>query len=603
MDRETKKKVMILVIIFLLFGVPLIALGVLNLPPSRYISVEDVSNMHSRMGLYTEDYQTNHTISQAGLFIECSIDSLFREINTTNALVNLAIQPDNFDTKKFQLYYLWNHQNSDGGFSDVAGAGNLADTYKALYAIDLLNSSALTDSANLDKLIKVISFVNKSKNSNGGYGFRPPIQIEMEGLYSSDPIYFNSTIENIFYAIKIYKLLNQTNAINITTSSAYFTDTIDYINDCQLLGGGYKNQNETWLAQPNPSSSFFAVDTLYDLNRYPLLNASTYFDSLQNADGGFGETLTAESDIASTYYCTFGMYRNGTTPNNISGIQIFVNSSQNLDGGFGNVQGNASNFISAYHAMMTLNITGTSLDNAESQQLYNWLLDHRGMNGLFGGITLESIYAGVVGLIENNQRFNFLNVSNIIKFVVACQNMDGGFGSNPSYPSNVYSTYAAIEILSEFRMLSQISILNATNYLKNLQEVDGGFSYGGSLSDIIEEFFGSYYATIYGLLIDEDESNIPSTYWASAALVKLDDTPTDLNGLQSYVQTDQNADGGFGLTPGMISDTISTYYAVKIMDLLEIKADSPISIVEFLKSCEDPSGQFYINPLFITASD
>jgi len=588
-------------IIALLFGFPLITLGILNLPNPRYISESDYNKTISAMNVYTSNFQVNESLKNEGLFVESSIDSLFRKLNITGTLSLLPLEIISQSIKEFQLHYLWEHQNIDGGFSDVAGAGNIADTYKALHAIHLLNDSSLHDINNLNLISNAIKFVNDSKNQDGGYGFRPPIEFELEGFYDSGSISSNSTVENTYYAIKIYKLLNSTNAINITTSDSYFINTIDYIHDCQVIGGGYKSQNVTLLILPNPDSTYFAVDSLYDLDQTPILNSSFYLDSLQNSDGGFGEALT--SNIPTTFYCTLGMYRNSTIPNNVTGIQTFVNSSQNSDGGFGVVKGNQSNFINAFHTMMVLNKTGTTLNLTASQTLRNWFYNHHALNGLYGEITLESNYAGINSLSRSQIQTYLINSSNIIEFVISCQNLDGGFGSLPNFQSNAFTSFAAIYILDFFNKLDMLNQVNATAYLQNLQNVDGGFSYGGSLEDIIEIYFGSYYAFIYSQIIDESESNVPSTYWATQGLIYLNDRPVNLTELNYYILSNQNADGGFGFTLGLISDIIDTYFGVKLLELLKLKADSEISIVEFLKLCEDPSGQFYLNPLFASTAE
>jgi len=348
-----------------------------------------------------------------------------------------------------------------------------------------------------------------------------------------------------------------------------------------------------------------------------------YFSSLYNhLDGGYFNPETSSSDIQSTYYTISTLDLLGFPLSNSSKTMEFVLNCSNLNGGFGpHPNASISDFKSGWAAMksigiltplLNLTVEDSNLIQQVSIQYYNWLRFFQARNALFGQITIESNYFGMLtyntmGYLDSMQTPQFQAAkNNILNFVGACYNLyDGGFGSQPGQNATLFSTYCGIKLLEmiiprdrPWFQTTPINVLNKTkNYLASLQNPDGGFRVGDDL-DYLFSLFGAF-SVLFTDLINTNTSTVESTYWALVSLELINGLHTiQYNNFSHWVRSCQNADGGFSIVIGFHSDIISTYYGLQIFNEGFVQGPiSKMSAINFLISSQTLDGSFSLLPM------
>jgi prenyltransferase beta subunit len=357
-------------------------------------------------------------------------------------------------------------------------------------------------------------------------------------------------------------------------------------------------------------------------NSFENSSIGLYFNLLHNPfDGGYINPDTGISDIRSTYYSisSLDLLKIPLNLINASKTLEFILNCSNNDGGFGfhpNVT--KSDFTSGWAAMKSIRILESKLiltqeviDSIKQIKInyYEWLHFFQAKNALFGQITIETNYFGILtyfsmGYLDSIQTADFQYVkSKILNFTIACYNIhDGGFGSQPGQEATLFATYCGLKL---FQMLIPANrpwfppdTLNLTkNFLSNLQNPDGGFRVGNDI-DYLLSLFGSY-SIVFTNLINKNVSTIESTYWALISLELINGLDQiHYNNLSQWVRSCQNADGGFSIVIGFHSDVISTYYGLQIF--YEGFVDGPMSkmtAIDFLKLSQTSDGSFSLLPM------
>ncbi|KAJ3219048.1 Geranylgeranyl transferase type-2 subunit beta 1 [Clydaea vesicula] len=122
---------------------------------------------------------------------------------------------------------------------------------------------------------------------------------------------------------------------------------------------------------------------------------------------------------------------------------------------------------------------------------------------------------------------DLLDQSEVIKFILACQADNGGFGGNIDHDPHLLYTLSAIQILATYDKLDLIEPEKIINYVKNLQTEDGSFK-GDEWGEIDIRF--SYCSiSILSILKSLDSINVKSAI--------------------QYIRRCQNFDGGFASVP------------------------------------------------------
>ena len=539
------------------------------------------------------------------------MDSNYRAVDSINYSFSSIYAPELINPNSnpyleltypdFFFDYIFEKQNSDGSYSDIAGLGNMFSTYEALETLKIMNNPYLETKILLGETENIANYLISSLNG-GGWGFK------------FNQIQNNSDIISTFCAIN--------SAYNIAESSILTSQKIGEFINSTWLGGSYALTNSTLIA--TPETTFYGVKAFLGMNMsYSFLEniaIGSYYNLLHNPiDGGYLNPETGMTDIRSTYYSIATLNLLGIPLIDAGRTLDFVLNCSNYNGGFG-IRPNStiSDFNSGWAAMKSIDILKSLIVltpediNAIDQisiRYYRWLRFFQARNALFGKITLESNYFGMLTYysmgyfdsIETSQ-FQFIK-SSVLNFTLTCYNLkDGGFGSQPGQNATLFSTYCGLKLLEMIIPISRPwlpqSLLNATkNYLVSLQNSDGGFKVGNDVEYLLS-LFGSY-SVIFTDLINTNVSTIESTYWALISLNLLNGlNRIYYDNLTHWVRSCQNADGGFSIFVGFHSDIISTYYALQMFHEGFINGPmSKISVIEFLKKSQASDGSFSLIPM------
>ena len=542
-----------------------------------------------------------------GLFIEPDIETNFRTIDSINFslaenLFPALINPNNLTTIQIQnenpnffFDYLFEKQNRDGSYSDIGGLGNTESTYYAIKTISLANATYLQEKILNTETDQIISYLELILDG-GGYGFKASPYLNRSDIistYSAIDTAYQLQAGDILLNVNISRFINST-----------------------WSGSGYSLLNTTLIQ--NPETTYFGIQAFLSMNMtYSVIEKLAlegYFNSLYNLDGGFASIPGEPSDIQSTYYSLASInVLNLSMPIlfNETNTLSFIANCSNIDGGFGltpelNIN---SDFKSGWAAMKSLEILENIYPigfqyNIYRSNYYNWTHQFQAKNSLFGQITVESNYFGILGIDEYDLELlvSRIQPNNILNFIDLCYNSyDGGFSSQPGLNGTLFSTYCAINL---YRMLlplsnkwfpdAQVNIIS--EFLIQLQNEDGGFRAGNDL-DYLLSLFGPYYEVFLNL-VDTNISTVESSYWALTSLKNLNKINAIRNeNLTHWIRSCQNADGGFSIVVGFYSDIISTYYGLEIFNqIFQNEPISKISAIEFLKNSQSSDGSFALLP-------
>ncbi len=604
MSERKKKNILVIALFLIILLTPFSTLvGLLLYKPARNLSPSYINGLTDATSIFALGFQ-----NPDGLFLEPTLDTLYHAA----AIYLYLNDSDPFYFSNLNhtgiAHYVFTHQNSDGGYSDIAYMGNTLSTFEALSTLNWTAPSKITD--NPDHMNQMYGFINSSRNSNGGYMSRPPPELPEEfnfdlglGIPTDNLSSELSTLDNTYYAI------GSLNTAALAPSNPL--STVQFINDtlegCRrdlVLSVGYAPTKYSLL--PDLHSTYYAIATLADLGYSkaaidPDGRIEFYINSCYNfIEGGFAMYPLNASDITSTYYgvaalelldfdYTMSMYVNKTR------IIEFIHSAQNADGGFGARNGVISNFASAHHATASLALLNATLPAGNRTLLHNWLVARQSLNGLFGNAVVESQYWGVVSAALTG-KVGSLNTTSLTAFLVSCQNPDGGFGGLPGANSTVVDGYAAIEALARLNHLTDINTTAAALWLQSLQTEVGGFASEISVDSFLSRY-GALFAQYAEYILDPRAPSTEATLFALAALSRLNVAPLNTTSLRLWLLSNQNADGGFPFRPGIKSDAISTFYAIQALAILNEAPYSSISCAEFLLGCQMSDGGFTFYPL------
>ncbi len=594
------RKVRVLFLLILL--IPVCSLiGLLLYNPPHHFSTGYINTIVDETGTYALTFQ-----NKDGLFVEPSIDIIYNTVATYFYLNGST--PFYFaDLNRSSIsYFALTRQNFDGGFSDFAGAGNMLSTFGAIKTVNWTAPQELDN--NPSRINMMYTFLNASQNSDGGYNLRPPAEFDFEvgyGIPFSNLTRYTATIEYTHEAIEALLISN--------LSPPNADKTINFVNQtsegCRRelgFAAGYAATKSTLF--PDLHSTYHGVASLIELGvsreeiNKPFSNVSLFIELCYNSlEGGFARYPGNLSDITSTYYGVAALdmlefdYSKSLLVNKTK-ILNFITTSQNIDGGFGSRNGTISTFQSAHHAVAALYLLNASLPAENRTVLYNWLEQYKAQNGLYGEIVVLAQYWGVKSAFASWKESS-LNMSSLVTFLEMCQNeKEGGFGPIPKSNSTVVDTYAAVESLTLINQISQVNTTAAILWLQNLQTEVGGFA-----SQInLEAFLQSYapmYAPIAEFILNENNPSMEATFFALAALYRLNAQPLNRSSLRLWLLSSQYTDGGFPYSPGIRSDAVSTYYAVQSLKFINEKPYSSTTCIEFLKGCQMSDGGFSFYPL------
>ncbi len=587
----------------------------MNVNYIEYIDDNEVRFIKDNAVFFTWTHQNDH-----GLFIEPSLDSNFRAIDSINfsfASISSSdlVNPNNISNEHVKANkpniffdYIFEKQNTDGSYSDIGGFGNMISTHQAIKSLEIASESYLNNKMQQGDTNNVINYLNNSLKEYG------------EG-FMLIPFLNESDIISTSCAIDLANTLNGGIVLKNDNISKFINST--------WVVGSYKLSNEI-MSSPTAETTYYGISAFLGMNMTyrasELLEILTFFNSLYSTiDYGFSNFIGEPSDVQSTYYALSSLKRlslpNPAFFDEHKTLSFILNCS-NADGGFGfSLEPiDNSDFKSGWAAMKSIDIlkheplTDTEFSDISDATLryYDWLHFFQGKNSLFGSTTIEANYYGISAFYNYNPKIftefikkEMMNeeiLNNIIKFVDRCYNeYEGGYASTPEENATLYATFCGLniyKILFPFtnKWPDEYEIGNITNYLVDLQNPDGGFSVGQDVEAVLS-MYGAFYK-IFLYLINSNISTIESTNWALNSLDIINGLSyIDHVNLTHWMRSCQNPDGGFSVFIGFHSDVISTYYGLEIFtDLLHSEPMSKIAAIEFLKNSQTSDGSFSVLP-------
>lgn len=642
MKRDSKKKVKTLWMILLLFGIPISLLYIFNREPPKTIPTQIVEGFKA----HTENFTLSHRNPSNKLFLETDFDSNYRAVDSVDWSNNLGIYGEQIvidprnnpympaDKSEFFYYYLYEKQNEDGGYSDIAGSSNILSTFEMMETIDILNNTWInqTEIYNQEKNTKIAEFTNSCLGKDGwGFKFSPISSPDLSSIFPEFSFIsgaINDSYPDIISTYMGIKLAQRFDESRVLIE--YYNEICSFINSTKF--GGYTLTNNS-LFEVDPQSTYYGIRAFQEMNM--TYNATSlsylllYLGSLyNNTDGGYAAFPGNSSDAVSTYYVIASYTTLGIPLDHAQENYDFLKTCQKLDGGFGFQPDPqiASDFMSgwaAFNAIQILLQNGSLIfDVNENNQMrinyHKWIYEHQATNGLFGTITVESNYWGVNTVTESDPNGIFMGseskvyIENTIEFLYSCYNKEtGGYGSVPGANASLFTTYCALNIFQTLYRFNKTYGPNASKtieYIASMQNNDGGFKIGNDINFLLS-FYGGYlsgYATMLQELLNQNQSTTESTYWAikSLSIVRaLNNSVINMNNLTSWLKSSQNADGGFGIFIGFHSDLASTYHGIKALDVINKPILSKMAIIEFLKMAQMDDGSFSIIPALASFAD
>ncbi|HSW96859.1 MAG TPA: DUF4430 domain-containing protein [Candidatus Saccharimonadales bacterium] len=167
-------------------------------------------------------------------------------------------------------------------------------------------------------------------------------------------------------------------------------------------------------------------------------------------------------------------------------------------------------------------------------------------NGQFGVTTqINDDIFGLLALISAGPGASSQIKQDVLTFILAHQNSDGGFSWSTTGTSDVDDTASALQALAAAQKAGMTAsnlataITNAKNFVLAAKNTDGGF------------------ASTKG-----DTSNTSATSWVVMALHALDVSGPDITNADTYMRTNQEENGSFKWQSSSSGETFTTSYTV-----------------------------------------
>ena len=247
-----------------------------------------------------------------------------------------------------------------------------------------------------------------------------------------------------------------------------------------------------------------------------------YINSLQNADGGFRPTAAPGPSLVSATSSAMRAFKNLGRPITDK-AEKFVLQCLHESGGFSDTPGGTPDIRTTWMGVSAIvNMKGTPPQNVE--KIRDFVTNN-------AKIIYPDIYFAAATM--EDAKMKTPKALEWIAAVEATRNPDGTYGKNANEIA-----HAVVIILVLGGTVKDPA--PAVKGMKGAQRPDGSFSGTGEASDV------------------------PSTYTVMRALWMLKEKP-DLARLVEYIGRCRNADGGYGASPGKLSNMTFTYMASSVL--------------------------------------
>ena len=248
----------------------------------------------------------------------------------------------------------------------------------------------------------------------------------------------------------------------------------------------------------------------------------------------------------------------------IKNISNYVVNRQNEEGGYTFCQGAESNLQDTYYGLVILSLLKENFPNIEKTVKF---VDDARLDSIYSTyyVTKASLLTGKS--IGAKLKKRLLLILNSKKY----------FGSTDFF-SEVSSEFTTTLMALELAHLLQININTeeAANWLLTFRNDDGGFGTQG-------------------------QSNINSTYYAVASMNLINPSLNDLHETAKFVRACEKTYGGFTVIPINYAPYMEhTYYGVMTLDLLGEQSLYPAQTIDWVLKCQRRNGGFARSDLGIS---
>jgi energy-coupling factor transport system substrate-specific component len=192
-------------------------------------------------------------------------------------------------------------------------------------------------------------------------------------------------------------------------------------------------------------------------------SATSWLESTQNADGGFGASAGDPSGAAITGWVMLGLEAAGRNPLDVARLGKtpvdFLRSSIDEVSSSGDLA----------RTIVALEGAGVNPRSFAARDLVRELARRRADNGSFEGWPGTTSYSAIALRTAGG------GVEKTLAWLGSVQNGDGGWGDEPGLPSNADVTAAAMQAMPDTKAAG-----NGLSYLRKHQRPDGGLALGGS---------------------------------------------------------------------------------------------------------------------------
>lgn len=192
--------------------------------------------------------------------------------------------------------------------------------------------------------------------------------------------------------------------------------------------------------------------------------ATSWLESVQNADGGFGASAGDVSGAAITGWVMLGLEAGGRNPLDVARLGKtpidFLRTSI----------GEVSSSGDLARTIVALEGAGVDPRSFAGHDLVDQLLRRRAENGSFEGWPGTTSYSAIALRTAGAG-----GLEKTLSWLSGVQNGDGGWGDVPGQPSNADVTAAVMQAIPDTKAAK-----NGLSYLRKHQRPNGGFALGGS---------------------------------------------------------------------------------------------------------------------------
>ena len=279
---------------------------------------------------------------------------------------------------------------------------------------------------------------------------------------------------------------------------------------------------------------FHFEDTNADPNQRAINDGTAYLRSQQQDNGGISgfSGVTSWSIMA---FAAAGINPDTLSKNGLSPVNYLAN----------NIPDSESSATTWERDILAITAAGKNPYNFNGANYVSNLESYFNNNQLGNTSLVNDDIFGLIALIAAGENSSLDKKEKVLAFILSQQLADGGFSWSVGSTSDTDTTAAAIQALVSAEKAGinnnnlNGAITKAQNFLKSLQNADGGFPYLGG-----------------------DNSNTATSAWATMAINALGINGEVKDKANTFIRNMQEENGSFKWQTSTLGETFTTSYAI-----------------------------------------